>query len=188
MSRFEQSRKGPKRSVEMPQPPPMHLHHSSVEPPMLTSIADNSTYITMGVVGISLAMCIFLYKEMKGMKLDIVKMSKSIEDNEQLDTNTKSIETINEQLGQIKGMLQQMTRPQQSQAQQQAMAQAQAQQQAMAQAQAQAQAMADKAEVQAMADQAMQELDNECEGGICPMPSLDDDNESGESEKKVLNI
>jgi len=165
---------------------------------MLTSIADNSTYITMGVVGISLAMCIFLYKEMKGMKLDIVKMSKSIEDNEQLDTNTKSIETINEQLGQIKGMLQQMTRPQQSQAQQQAMAQAQAQQQAMAQAQAQqqamaqaqaqAQAMADKAEVQAMADQAMQELDNECEGGICPMPSLDDDNESGESEKKVLNI
>ncbi len=197
MSRFEQPRRGSKRPSELPsmpvqvqhiQPPSQPQPPGSQEGSMLQSLTSgNMPYITLGAVGISIAMCIFLYRELRKMKSEIIDIAKTVHDNEQLETNTKSIENINEQLTQIKNMLQQMTRgpptqPSPNQAQAMAMAQAAAQARAAQAAQA-AQALPTLSEDESPEpeSESESESEDECEDGVCEIPET-------KKEKKVLQI
>ena len=185
MSRFEQPRSkgsgsgsgsGSKRLSESVNGPDFgDVTCSDYSDPLSTLIGGNMNYVMIGAVGICMALSIFLYREMKKMKIELAEISKSIHENEQLINNTKSIEGIEEQITQIKTMLQRMTqRPNGGPSQEQINAMK------LAQAQAQAQARALPVVLEGLPEDSDEE--EECKDGICEMPV------STKKEGKVLNI
>jgi hypothetical protein len=72
----------------------------------------NAQYVLLGSVAISIGLGIFLYREFRKMKTEISELNQTLTDldnDEQLATNTKAIENVEEQLLQIKQLLQGMT-------------------------------------------------------------------------------
>ena len=189
MSRFEQPRRGSKRSVELP-PSPVptpEMNYSvantqyNLEEGVLSNIGCNMTYITIGAVGISIALSIFLYREMRKMKSEVLDLAKAVHDNDQQELNTKSIENIEEQISQIKNMLQQMTQRSGGPSPAQLAAMEQARQAAMA-----AQKLpiiSENTEISENGPDDSNENDSEeeeCDNDVCLVPKKKD--------KKVLHI
>ena len=107
MSRFEQSRaRGTKRSAELPSSSVPDFSHVSATPasqiastdPLTALLGNNINYVTFVGIGISMALSIYLYRETRKMKSDLSDIAKSVNENEQLTNNTKSIEGIEEQI------------------------------------------------------------------------------------------
>ena len=68
-------------------------------------------YISVGVAAVAMGVCIFLYKEVKKVKGDVVDIGeevKKLQTNEQLEENTKTIQSLEEKVNQIGTLLQHM--------------------------------------------------------------------------------
>lgn len=68
-------------------------------------------YVSVGVAAIAMGICIFLYKEVKKVKTDVIDISdeiKKLQNNEQLEENTKTIQSLEEKVNQIGSLIQHM--------------------------------------------------------------------------------
>lgn len=68
-------------------------------------------YVSVGAAAIAMGVCIFLYKEVKKLKSDMNDLTdeiKKLENNEQLEENTKTIQSLEEKVNQIATLMQHM--------------------------------------------------------------------------------